>query len=69
MLQNGIFLFHKLCLTDEHSSTWPFVGSTWQMLKAPPLKSLALDILVFQERSQRGAFIIFKKKMFEKALK
>ena len=36
------------------------------MLKAPPLKSLGLYILVFQDRPYRGAYNMFKK-MFEKS--
>ena len=31
------------------------------MLKAPPLKSSGLHILVFQDRSERGAFNMFEK--------
>ena len=31
------------------------------MLKAPPLNSLGLHISVFQDRSERGAYNVFKK--------
>ena len=33
----------------------------WQMLKAPPLKSSGLYILVFQDRPDRGAYNMFEK--------
>ena len=40
----------------------------WRMLKAPLLNSLGLQISVIQDRSERGAFNMFKKYVL-KALK
>ena len=58
------FKYSSLAITSSVSQLIIIIirlDGDWWMLKQPPLKSLSLYILVFQDRSERGAFNMFKK--------